>query len=384
MSEKAKSDVVPPPSGVIPAEAGRATEQQRRWRSAVIKVIITMAVVGILAGVAQIPAKNREAPPTQVPPVNVTVTPVVAEKEVKDAFDLPAVVEPNCTVTVAAEVGGRVESIPFKEGAIVRKGDVLLHINADLIKPQFDGAEAQYTRDQLELKRMTALVKDEATSRKDLDDATTRLAASKAQLDEIRARLDRTTIYAPAGGVLNSLPVDEGEYVQPGTPVAEIVDTATIKVVVDIPEPDIAYFQVGQAATIIADVKGSPHRLEGKITFISELASQQTRSTRTEITLDNRNGLLHSGRIVHVVLQRRLLKDAIFIPLLAVIPMESSKAVYVVEGDQAQRRTVELGIIRGDRVQVTNGLKAGERLITAGHRFVSPGQKVQVIEGNSN
>ena len=58
-------------------------------------------------------------------------------------------------MTVAAEVAGRIESLPFREGAIVRKGDVLVRINTDLIKPQYDSAAAQYTRDELEWKRMT-------------------------------------------------------------------------------------------------------------------------------------------------------------------------------------------------------------------------------------
>ncbi len=367
------------------AKTGSSEVQLRTWRSGVIRMLLVVPVgVGLFVGVAQIPPKNRETPAAAAPPVNVTVAPVVAEKEVPDTFDLPAVVEPNRTVTVAAEVAGRVESIPFQEGAIVHKGDVLLRINTDIIKPQFNSAQAQYERDQLEVKRMTALVNDEATSRKDLDDAMMRVAASKAQLEEAKAQLDRTTIYAPAGGVLNHLPVDEGEYVQPGMAVAEIVDAAIIKVVVDVPEPDIAFFEAGQMVTVQADVKDCRHTLSGKITFISELANQQTRSTPVEITLANPDGLLHSGRIVHVVLQRRLLKDAIFIPLLAVIPMEDGKAVYVVEGDQAQRRNVELGIIKGDRIQVTKGLEVGAQLIVEGHRYVSPGQKVKLIERNSN
>ncbi len=356
----------------------------RTWRSAAIKAVIVLAALGIVAGVAQIPPKSRTAPPEEAPVVNVKVEAIVPQAEVADTFDLPAVVEPNRTVTVAAEVAGRIESLPFQEGATVRKGATLVRINTDLIKPQFDSAEAQFTRDQLELKRMSALVKDEATSRKDLDDATTRLAASKAQFEEVKARLERATIYAPAGGVLNDLPVDEGEYVQAGDPVAEIVDTATIKVAVDIPEPDLAFFQVGQKATVMADVRGRQHKLEGKITFISELANPQTRSTRAEITLANPDGLLHSGRIVRLTLQRRVLQDAIFIPLLAVIPMENGKVVYVAEGDSdvklAQRRDVELGVIKGDEIQVVSGLQAGDKLIIEGHRFVTPGQKLQITD----
>jgi membrane fusion protein (multidrug efflux system) len=70
------------------------------------------------------------------------------------------------------------------------------------------------------------------------------------------------------------------------------------------------------------------------------------------------------------------------IPLLAVIPMENNKAVYVVNSDMAVRREVELGIIKGDRVQITRGLEPGDRLIIDGNRFVAPDQKVNIISEN--
>jgi membrane fusion protein (multidrug efflux system) len=126
--------------------------------------------------------------------------------------------------------------------------------------------------------------------------------------------------------------------------------------------------------------------LAGTISFISELADPQTRSTRMEVLLENKERLLRSGQIVRARLTRRILKDAILIPLLAVIPMEDGMAVYVVtspEGvpktTQAERRQVELRTIKGDRVQVTAGLQPGDKLIIAGHRFVAPGQKVNIV-----
>jgi len=98
-----------------------------------------------------------------------------------------------------------------------------------------------------------------------------------------------------------------------------------------------------------------------------------------EITLENKEQLLRSGQIVLVRLTRRILKDVVLIPLLAVIPMEDRKAVYIVTSAQAQRREIDLGIIKGNRVQVMSGLKPGDRLIIAGHRFIAPGQKVNIV-----
>ena len=208
-----------------------------------------------------------------------------------------------------------------------------------------------------------------------------RNSINQAQLEQARVRLERTRIVAPLAGTLNNLLVEEGEYVtsMPPVVVAEIVDTSVVKVVVDVPERDLPFLTLGDQAEVMADLKGRRQTLTGTITFISELADLRTRSTRLEITLPNQEDLLHSGRIVQVRLTRQILRDAILIPLLAVIPMEEGRAVYVVEASKAQRRTVELGIIRGDRVQVRSGLRPGDQLIVAGHRFVAPGQDVAVV-----
>jgi membrane fusion protein (multidrug efflux system) len=344
-----------------------------------IKAVIILAAIAILTAITKMPTRRQDAPPTEAPPVNVTVITVIAESQLADTFDLPAIVEPNRIVTISAEVAGRIERIPQKEGSEVRAGDLLIQLNTDLIRPMFEIAEAQVERDQIEFDRMTNLVKQDATPRRDLENANTQLAISKARLEEVRARLDRTSILAPTTGVLNDLLVEQGEYVDVGKAVAEVVDAHTVKVVVEVPERDIAFFAVGQKANIFLDVKGREISLVGTITFISELADQRTRSTRMEITLENKERLLRSGQIVLVRLTRRILKDAILVPLLAVIPMEESNAVYVVNSTKAERREVELGFIKGERVQVKGGLEPGDRLIIAGHRFIAPGQKVNVV-----
>lgn len=352
------------------------------FRRNTAKIVIILASLAILAVIVIMPKRKREAPPVEAPPVNVTVETITAESELADTFDLPAVVEPNRIVKVSAEVAGRIERIPLKKGNMVHTGSLLIRLNEDLLRPEFESAEAQFNRDQIEYERVANLVKGSVSPTRDLDNATSQLAISKARLAEVRARLERTRIVAPTAALLNDLLVEEGEYVQVGTLLAELVDTDTVKVVVEVPERDITYFAVGQKAEVFVDAKGQEKSLAGTITFISKVADQRTRSTRMEITLDNKEGLFLSGQIVHVRLTRRILRDVIFIPLLAVIPMEEGKAVYVVNSSQAQRREVEIGVIKGDRVQVKRGLASGDRLIIAGHRFVSPGQNVNVVGEN--
>jgi membrane fusion protein (multidrug efflux system) len=360
-------------------ETGKYKISQGRFRRIIPKVVIIIIAIAVLTVITKLPKRERGAPPTEVAPVNVTVMSVIAQPQLADTFNLPAAIEPNRVVTISAEVEGRIEKIPRKEGDTVKSGDLLVQINADLIRPMFKMADEQVKRDQIEFERMDNLVKDNATPQRDLDDARTKLTISKASLEEVRARLERTLIYSPTAGRLNDIIVEEGEYVQIGDPVAQVVDNDTVKVVVDVPERDISFFSIGQQAQIVVNVKGHDITKTGKISFISELADVQTRSTRIEISLDNRKRFLRSGQIVLVRLTRQIIDNAIMIPLLAVIPMEGSKAVYVVNSEEAQRRQVELGFIKGDHVLVKSGLEPGDRLIIAGHRFVAPGQKVNIV-----
>jgi membrane fusion protein (multidrug efflux system) len=363
-------------------KSGKKNHSRLLW--SVVKAFIVLAAIAGLTAIVKMPGRKKDAPPAEAPPVNVTVMTVTTEPQLADTFKLPAVVEPNKVVTVSAEVGGRIERIPLEEGSTVHAGDLLVQLNTDLILPEYESAKAQAERDQIEFERITNLSKENAATQRELDNATSQRAISKARFDGIRARLERTRILAPTAGVLNDLLVEEGEYIDAGKPVAEVVDSDTVKVVVEIPERDVAFFSVGEQAEVLADTRDPNEPLAGTITFISALADSKTRTTRMEITLDNRQRLLRSGQIVHVSLTRRVLKDAILVPLLAVIPMENGKAVYVANSSQAKRRQVKLGIIKDDQVQIRSGLEPGDKLIIAGHRFVAPGQKVNVVEKVNN
>lgn len=363
------------PTGLVP----EPTPRSGWFRRNIIKVLMVLLAVGLVAGIGALPDQDRQTEPGEAAPTNVVVMEVVAIPALPDEFTLPAVVEPNRVVTVAAEVAARIERIPLEEGDTVEANQVAMQLNTDLIEPALRTAQAQYDRNRIEFERMESLVSENATSRQDLDNATSQLAASKATLEEAQARLERTQIVASVSGVLNKLLVEEGEYVQPGTPVAEIVETDPVKVIVNVPERDIAWFSVGREAHILVDAVEEKDPLSGTITYINTLADAQTRTTPIEVTVENRDGALRSGQIVRARLTRRVIPNAIMIPLAAVIPMEDGYAVYVENQGVAERCDVTLGVIQGDTVQILTGLTPGQNLIVQGHRFVAPDQKVNVV-----
>ncbi len=310
--------------------------------------------------------------------MNVEVMTLQAIDKLPDTFEVPGVVEPNIVVEVAAEVEGRIEEIQGREGQLCAKGDPLIRLNTDLLQAAYDRDKAQAEFDQREYDRVMRLQDRGVATANEVDQARTKAAASKAAYDEAAARLARAVILAPVGGILDEVPVEGGEYVREGQVVAKIVDIETVKVVVDVPELDVRYLQLGQEEDIVIDVLNDRRRV-GTITYISVLADERTRTSRVEITVDNRRRQLRSGQIVRVCMIRRILSGVLLIPLETVIPLEEGKAVYVVEDGLAQRRQVKLGLIRGWSVQILDGLSEGDQLIVVGHRFVSPGQKVRIV-----
>lgn len=379
----------------VQAAAARAP---RRWVGPAVALGL-VAVAGALVGVvALLPVKKDNPPPVQDVPVNVELLRVRPVSQLPDTFDLTAVVEPELVVRVAAEVPGRIERygkrqrdvdwrgrlIPegaaLEEGEPISAGDPIVHLDEDLLRARYDQARAQHDYEEREYRRLVDLFERGSTSRTELDDARTRRDVAAAALAAAAEELERTTIVAPIDGIVNRLPMEVGEYASPGQVVAEMVSIDKVKIVVDVPERDVHYLSVGQTGQIILR---PPHALvlEGEITYISELADEDTRTSRLELTVENRQHVLRSGQIVKARLTRRVLSDVIMIPLASVIPLEEGRVVYVVDDEgRAERREVELDLIKGREVRVVSGLSPGDRLIVAGHRYVGPGQTVTVID----
>jgi len=344
-------------------------------------------VIAALSG-----CRQRQEPVTKDrPPVNVSVMTIAPLASKADAFDLHAKVEPNRVVHVAAEVDGRIEQILCEEGTRVKAGPdskPIIKLNTDLLTARLKAAKAQCDTDRLDYERLEKFRASKTATEAELERSREKANASQAALDEAQAMLDRTQIFPPIDGVLNQRHVEKGDYVQPGKVVAEIVDADTVKIVAHVPERDIHFLTLGDPATVLYSYQRQERTLEAKITFISKLAHERSLTTQIEVKIDNSAGEFFSGQIVKLRLTRRELKNVIMIPMDSVIPLpredgQSRYAAYVAEGDKAARRTgleIDLSFIEGKNVRLTSGLKAGERLIVAGHRYVGPGQKIRIID----
>ncbi len=356
--------------------------EQAKWVRLVRKSIPGLIVVAVFLGVVAIALflkkRSDEKPPSERPPVNVVTKVIRPEASVLDTFEIVGRVEADRVVKVAAEVDGRVEEVLCLKGKAVRKGQPIVRLNTDILQAEFDRAQAQAQFDAGEYKHIADLHKKGAATATEENQFRTRAAVSKAAFDIAKTRLERATIVAPFDGTLDDVAPEIGTYLNCGDVVAVIVDMDPAKVVVDVPEGDVSFLKIGEEGKIF--IKGRAENLVGEITYISKLIDRVANTTRVEISVDNRADLLWSGQIVDVHLLRRVLKDIILVPLEAVIPMEEGKkAVYVVEDGKAVRREVEIELNLSSKqcVCIRSGLKAGDKLIVKGLRFVSPGRTVR-------
>jgi membrane fusion protein (multidrug efflux system) len=355
---------------------------KRIHRPGRLGVLISLGLIVVVAGAVALvafalPARQRDVPPAGPRPVNVEVMTVRAIPLLPDTFVAPGNVEPNRVVSVAAEVAARVEELPVEEGEPVRAGEVIARLNTDLLQAEVDRTRAQAAYDRREYRRLLGVLEQGAATRKEVDQTRSMMEISQAAYEAAAARLARATVEAPVDGVLNRLPLERGEYVTPGVVVAEIVDTRKVKVAVDVPERDVVFLRAGEPAEVIHE-RGSTR---GPITYISELADPRTRTSRVEVTVDNPLRVLRSGQMVRVVFVRRQVRDAVMVPLDAIVPMEDARAVYVVQDGKARRRIVQIEplLILGQYVRVSSGLSPGDRLIVEGRQYVGPDQPVNVL-----
>lgn len=377
------------PPAANPFDAQEPIKEASWLRRHYVGMLILVIAFGGVYAVSQIPKKSDDLKVLPIPAVTVTLqridpitsasTPELAQ-QLRDTFDVPAVVAPNRIVPVSAEVAARVEQLPREKGQSVKAGELLVELNTDLLKADVDRVTAQSQFAGNELKRVRELKDKGAATQNEVDNLKTVQDVSLAELKSAQAKLDRAKIFAPVDGLLDDRPVEKGQYVSPGNLVARIVDTSIVKVMVDVPERDIAYFRIGQEQEILfskGDISsGLQDRKVGKITYVGALANEQTHTTRIEVSIPNPDGQLRSGQMVTARLTRQILDQLIVIPLEAVIPLEEGKVVYVAQNDVAQQRTIQLGTIKGSGVQVLSGLNKGDRLIVSGQRYVTTGQKI--------
>ena len=312
-------------------------------------------------------AKEDPAVPVSV----VKVEPVV----MRDVIFLPGETEAWQDVQVSANTAGRIDWLGPREGHKVEKGQLLAKIDVSALKAVMENAKAAYQLADDLCERRRRLYENKIIAKEELDQSETQRKLALTELQQCKVKYNHGFPQSPITGIINHLYVDVGEYADKGKPLVDIVNIDKIKINVQVPELDVRYVKKGQTAPIKIDAF-SDQTLMGTVDFVSYKADPATKTFLVRSVIDNPNHDIRPGMIGRVVFVRRMIPDAVAAPLFSIVDKGGERIVFIEKDGIAQSRTISIGIIEGDRVQITSGLDAGDHLIVKGHTEVEDGMKV--------
>lgn len=379
-------------------ETGQPT--RRSWRFVALAVALLAAGGGYYwwqAAHSRAAAQKSAATPRPAVPVS-----VMSVKSSRYEVQLEGLgsVQPINTVLIKSRVDGQIEQVFFKEGEMVKEGELLLRIDPRPYKAALDGALAKLAQDQatlnnakLDLQRYSTLVQQQVTSVKQLDSQQAAVASGTAQvqsdqaaIDNAKVQLGYTEIRAPLSGRIGFRQVDSGNIVRASDTQAllSIVQVDPINVLYTLPEGDLQSVQ--QAFTkgpvqVIASVNGQQRNaspVTGRIAVINNQVDQASGTVQIKAVYDNKDMRLWPGQSVTTKTRVDTLENVIVIPASTIQHGPEGLFVWRIDDDGAALPDkIKVSDQDTSNAVVTSGLSVGDRIVTAGQLRLRKGVKVE-------
>lgn len=300
------------------------------------------------------------------------------------------------TVELQAETAGRVEAIHFVEGAEVSKGDLLFSLQDDTLRARYsaesaalEASKVRVTQAEQALARReplatTGAVADEeiTTTRTQLSEARAGVQQLEAQLREIGEQLEDTRVVAPFDGRVSERLVDVGDYVEVGEKMATLYRSGQIEAELSLPERLARRVRSGQKVVVIPAGQRELS-FDARVTFVSPAVQVSGRSLLIKAVPEPGSELppgVTPGMSVTAHLVLETLRDRPVVPARALVPGRQGYSIFVVENGTAHRRPIEIGLREPGRVEITRGVKPGERVVSEGHMRLSDGARVRPVQ----
>jgi len=360
-----------------------------------------LIITAVFSSLFLFTACERRPQPPQAGPPNVVC--VAAEKcDVANFREFVGQTVSESAVTIVPMVKGYLVKQNFDEGTMVKKGDLLFEIDPRPFEAQVQNAEGQLQAAQaqlinanIEYKRYSTLLREDATSAKDHDKVTMdkgsaegQILIAKAALETAKINLEYTKLRAPFDGKLGVCPINVGNLVGPGTTntkLSSIMCVDPMKVEFSVPETIFADviekygdFDKASRAVIVKLTlpNGSPYKHEGSVYFSDNQVTAETGTIKMRARFPNPNSVLTANEYVRVVVMRKNKIPAILIPQTAVVEDMTGTVAMVVKDSKVERRAIKVGSTFGHKVEVLSGVAAGEWVVTEGLIKIRNGMSV--------
>lgn len=301
---------------------------------------------------------------------------VVKQQTFVDSLSVKGSIDANEQIQIRSQVSGVVTAIYFKEGGMVKKGQVLLQIDQSEINAQLLQARTQEQLAAENARRAKLLLEKEAISQEEYQTAEAELKSLQAQSQLIRAQLAKTTIRAPFSGMIGLRNISSGGYLTPETIVANLVNNNPLKITFSVAEQYAN--QVKLNAQLGFTVAGDTKKYVAKVYAIEPGLDAATRTLQLRALADNSSGTLRPGAFANIQLPLTTINNAILIPTQAIIPVQNGKKVFVSKNGKAKEVMVETSNRTDTDVLVTSGLQNGDTVLTTGVLSLKNGSVVKV------
>ncbi len=326
-------------------------------------------------------AENMVMPPTTVSSATIT------DSQWEQVISATATVSAAQGVTVSAEQGGRVTEILFESDAAVEKGQALLQMDTSTEESQLASAQASAALARTELARLRKLVQKKLSSQDAVDRASAQVKETIAQVGVIKTMIQKKTVRAPFSGRLGLRQVDPGQILSVGDPVVALQMLDPVYVDFSIPQQQLSRVRRGMKVRVASDA--SPGEgFEGEITAINLEVDPVTRNVQVRSQVSNPHEKLRTGMFVNVEVVLPETRQVLAVPATAVLFAPFGNSVFVIDEKKNEdsgetekvlrQQFVTLGQARGDYVDVTDGLKKGETIVTSGVFKLGTGMKVVI------
>ncbi len=286
------------------------------------------------------------------------------------------------SVVIRPEVSGRVAEILFTEGARVTKGAPLVRLDASVQRAELAQADANLSLSKSKLERAIDLQKKGFISSQAKDEADNNARVAQAAYDLAAAKLTKLEVKAPFSGIVGLRLVSLGDYVKDGQDIVNLEGVDPLKVDFKVPEIFLKQVAVGQALQIGLDA--FPNKIfDGRVFAINPLVDTNGRSIVIRAIVKNGEARLRPGMFARVRLLFGESQDALTVPEQTLFPIGEDQYLYKVVDGRAQRLKVEIGQRKQGQVEITQGLKAGDIVVTAGQPKLKDGAQVKIVDAPS-
>ena len=351
---------------------------------------VVMAVLLCVALSAAVGCKKQEQKVVKERAVNVRVW-TAETRSLRPFVESIGTLNPYEIVNVSSELDGILQSIGVDEGSLVSRNQLIAVIKdtdynlaveqAGAVLRQADAALANAVQEH---QRKQALYREELVTKQQFDDIVARLALAqgdvaraKAGLEMAMEKLAKVKIFAPMAGSVKEKKVTAGDYIRNGTFLVSIIRTDPVKLSFTIPEKEVGRLRVDQDVAFVVDA--FPGReFRGRVKTIYPNIEEKTRSLQVEAVVANPDQTLKPGLFARVTLYTGPAQNTVVAPITALLYDNSTTKLYVVEGDRAKERKVRIGRKYGELMEITEGLKEKEIVVTVGQNNLMEGVLVNV------